>query len=386
MTAPTVAVSVNLSDTRGKLADIRAVLREEYREKHNYPWIVAYSGGKDSTLVAHLVFDMLMSMPPSQRTRPVHVIANDTLVESPLVVEHMTEGIKEIGEAAAVFDLPVKTRITRPEPNQSFWVNLIGRGYPSPNQSFRWCTDRMKIQPTSRYVKEQISASGQVILLLGVRRSESAARRASVARYDSSERLNPHGDLAGCLVFRPIVELSTDDVWEFLSCSPPPWGGSHQKLIKLYRDAGGGECPVVTQKSDVPSCGTRSSRFGCWTCTVVDKDRSLAGFVESGFGEFGPLLEFRDWLVSIRNEPNRRQARRRNGKITMTRDGELIPGPYTLKTRAEILERLESTQTETSKTLISEEEVEMIRNIWVNDIIRQTDAQAMNVHQVNGGK
>ena len=385
-TQTTTAENWRDSQFSDRFADIRAVLREEYGEAHRYPWIVAFSGGKDSTLVAHLVFEMLMALPPSRRTRPVHFIANDTLVESPLVVEHMTNGIREISHAAAAFDLPVDTCITRPETDQSFWVNLIGRGYPSPNQSFRWCTDRMKIQPTSRYVKEQISAEGRAILLLGVRRSESAARSASVARHDGNGRLNPHGDMPGCMVFRPIVELSTDDVWEFLSCHAPPWGGSHQKLIKLYRDAGGGECPVVTQKSDVPSCGTRSSRFGCWTCTVVEKDRSLAGFVDSGFDEFGPLLSFRDWLVSIRNEPHRRQARRRNGKITMARDGGLIPGPYTLQTRAEILQRLESVQAETGKDLISEEETEIIRQIWADDIIRQSRPQSVGIHQVNGGK
>ena len=385
MTAQTTAMG-DLLQFSAKLTEIRAALREEYSQRHKYPWVVAYSGGKDSTLVAHLVFEMLMALPPSQRTRPVHVIANDTLVESPLVVEHMINGIKEIGDAATAFDLPVKTCITQPETDQSFWVNLIGRGYPSPNRSFRWCTDRMKIQPTSRYVKEQVATGGQVILLLGVRRSESAARSASVARHDNGERLNPHGDLIGCMVFRPIVELSTDDVWEFLSCNAPPWGGSHQKLIKLYRDAGGGECPVVTQKSDVPSCGTRSSRFGCWTCTVVDKDRSLSGFVDSGFDEFEPLLDFRDWLVSIRNEPHRRQARRRNGKITMMRDGTLIPGPYTLKTRAEILKNLEAVQEKTGKPLISQEEIEMIRKIWSYDIIHQTTAQSMGIHQTNSGK
>ena len=71
----------------------------------------------------------------------------------------------------------------------------------------------------------------------------------------------------------------------------PPWGGSHLKLIGLYREASGGECPVVTSKEDAPSCGTTSSRFGCWTCTVVEKDRSLEGFVEFGYTEFSPLLD-----------------------------------------------------------------------------------------------
>lgn len=242
---------------------IRADLRDEYLKPHEFPWIVGFSGGKDSTLVAHLVFEMLLSLAPSDRRRAVHIVSNDTLVESPLVMGHIAAVHAEIARAADTWRLPVTVAITRPDVDATFWVNLIGRGYPSPNRSFRWCTDRMKIQPTSRYIRSQAAASGEVILLLGVRRDESATRAGSVARYDNGARLNRHNDLVGCMVYRPIVDLSTDDVWEFLGATPPPWGGSHRALIQLYRDAGGGECPVVTQKSDVPSCGSSSSRFGC---------------------------------------------------------------------------------------------------------------------------
>ncbi len=271
------------------LAFIREQIREEYAELHGKPWIVGFSGGKDSTLVAHLVVELLVSLPRSERMRPVHLVANDTLVESPLVMEHVRIGLAEIEKAARAFDLPVVVATTAPEPNQTFWVNLIGRGYPSPNRSFRWCTDRMKIRPTSKYIRKQVSVSGEVILLLGVRRSESAARANTAARYDNGSRLNRHNDLPGCLVFRPILDLDTEDVWEFLAENKPPWGGSHDRLIRLYRDAGGGECPVVTSTADAPSCGTTSARFGCWTCTVVDKDKSLTGFVDSGFDQFMPV-------------------------------------------------------------------------------------------------
>lgn len=373
-------------DSAAAFESIRAELLDEYRQEHCAPWIVGYSGGKDSTLVAHLVFEMLMELPPSHRRRPVHIVANDTLVESPLVVRHIVDSVREIGEAALAFGLPVTTAITRPAPDQSFWVNLIGRGYPSPNRSFRWCTDRMKILPTSRYVKSQVDAAGQVILLLGVRRSESATRSSSVARYDNGARLNRHNDLVGCMVFRPIVELGTEDVWEFLATSAPPWGGSHRKLIKLYREAGGGECPVVTQKSDAPSCGTTSSRFGCWTCTVVEKDRSLEGFVASGFEEFSPLLDFRDWLASIRNDRDRRQARRRDGRVTITDGGTFVPGPFTLQTRAEILERLRILQEETGQILISADEIELIHELWAAEIALHASAQPMRVREIRKDK
>lgn len=347
---------------------IQSEIRDEYLQPHSYPWIIGYSGGKDSTLVTHLVFNVLLSLPRSQRKREVHIVSNDTLVESPLVIKHIVDSLEQIREAAETLRLPVRTEITRPALSQTFWVNLIGRGYPSPNRTFRWCTDRMKILPTSAYIKARTDEAERVILLLGVRRSESATRAASVKRYDNGERLNRHNDLAGCLVFRPIVELSTDDVWEYLGENDAPWGGDHRKLIKLYRDAGGGECPVVTQKSDAPSCGSSSSRFGCWTCTVVDKDRSLEGFVESGFHEFGALLDFRDWLVSIRNDPTKRQARRRNGAITITNTGTYVPGPFTMAARQEILTRLLNMQTGLEVDLISEEEVEEIKRIWSDDL------------------
>jgi DNA sulfur modification protein DndC len=361
---------------------IRAELLDEYRKPHPYPWIIGYSGGKDSTLVAHLVFEMLMALPPSERTRQVHIVANDTLVESPLVVQHIIDSITEIENAALAFGLPVVTKITRPAPDQSFWVNLIGRGYPSPNRSFRWCTDRMKILPTSRYIKSQADTAGQVILLLGVRRTESATRAASVGRYDNGERLNKHNDLQGCMVFRPIVELDTEDVWEFLALNEPPWGGSHLKLIGLYREASGGECPVVTSKEDAPSCGTTSSRFGCWTCTVVEKDRSLEGFVESGYAEFSPLLDFRDWLASIRNDKERRQARRRDGRITITDGGVFVPGPFTLQTRSEIFERLRALEKATGQALISEEEIGLIHEIWAEELATYANARPMSVREI----
>ena len=202
---------------------------------------------------------------------------------------------------------------------------------------------------------------------MGVRRSESSTRAATVARYDNGERLNRHNDLLNCMVFRPIVELSTDEVWEFLAFNPPPWGGTHGALIKLYMDAGAAECPTVLSQDDAPACGTSSSRFGCWTCTVVEKDKSLMGFVEAGYGEFTPMVEFRDWLASIRDDPQRRMARRRNGRLTVTNDGVFIPGPFTLETRQEILDRVLDLERQMKCKLIEEGEVTRIREIWAED-------------------
>ncbi len=260
------------------LQAVESEIRDEYLSSiQNYPWIVGFSGGKDSTLVAHAVMAALLDISPSRLTRPIHIVANDTLVESPLVVSHLHQSLAEIRQAAQVLGLPLTVATTTPDADNTFWVLLIGKGYPSPNQQMRWCTDRLKIQPTSRYIKEQVAACGSAIILLGVRRDESSSRRLRIDAYSNQQdsRLQPHNDLVGAYIYRPIVDVSTDDVWEILAAETPPWGGSHSRLIKLYRDAAGGECPVVLSQEDAPGCGTNSSRFGCWTCTVVEKDRSL---------------------------------------------------------------------------------------------------------------
>jgi DNA sulfur modification protein DndC len=361
--------SVTLEKLRGTLRD----MADEYRADHSLPWIVGYSGGKDSTLLLQFVFEMLLDLPPSARRRPVHVVTNDTLVESPLIIEHVDKMLRRLEDAAGSLGLPITVAKTTPEVDQTFWVNLIGRGYPAPNRMFRWCTDRMKIQPTSNYIRKQVAASGKVILLIGVRRDESSMRAASVDRYDNGgQRLNPHNDLPNCLVYRPIVHFTTEEVWALLFQRPPPWGGTHRDLVTLYKNAEGGECPLVLEKSQAPSCGTSSSRFGCWTCTVVEKDRSMEGFIESGHEEMEPLLEFRDWLAEIRNDRSRRMMERRNGQVTYMNDGALVPGPFTLVAREELLRELLSLQEKVGRQLISPEEIERIRSIWAEDAAETT--------------
>ena len=299
------------ADLGGRLRHILADLREEYLQAHDTPWILGFSGGKDSTLLAQIVFEMLLSLPPRQRRRTVHVVANDTLVESPVISGHLDNVLARIRASSGPLRLPVVVAKTTPPVEQTFWVNLIGRGYPSPSRTFRWCTDRMKIAPTTDYIRSQVSEAGRAILLLGVRRQESTQRARSVERYENGERLNPHNSLQNCFVYKPIVELSTDEVWQTLLQSTPPWGGTHRELITMYRNAGGGECPLVTDRSETPSCGTSSSRFGCWTCTVVEKDKSAESFIESGYGDLEPLLEFRDWLKAVREDGSMRMAARR---------------------------------------------------------------------------
>lgn len=349
---------------------VRAVREDYLDENQRFPWIIGFSGGKDSTLVVHATIDALMSIPPSRRTRPVHVVSNDTLVESPVVIAHLNKVTKAIRQTAENLGLPVTVARTTPDITKSFWVLLIGKGYPSPNQTMRWCTDRLKIQPTSDYIKRHISDSGAAIVVLGVRMDESGSRQRSIEKHQNhrASKLAPHNELLGALIYRPIVNLSTDDVWEILGTYPAPWGGTHVDLFQLYRDAEGGECPVVLSKEEAPGCGTPNSRFGCWTCTVVEKDKSLQGFIDVGNHQYKPLVDFRDWLKDIRNKPEHRQAYRRNGRLTFDAQGKHIPGPFTIQTRKLILQRLLEVQEEFGDPLVSETELDLIYQHWTAEL------------------
>lgn len=354
--------------------DIVQAVRAEYlSDAQDYPWIIGFSGGKDSTVVAQAVFEAMLQIPPSQRKRHVHLVSNDTQVESPLVMAHLAKVQAAIASMAESLRLPITVVTTRPAPDKTFWTLLIGKGYPSPNQTMRWCTDRLKIQPTSRYILDNVSIHGAAIVALGVRLDESESRRNSINKFQNlaGSNLTPHKELPGAYIYRPIVHLTVDEVWEVLGCYEPPWGGTHRDLIQLYRDAEGGECPVVLSKDEAPGCGTSNSRFGCWTCTVVDKDKSLQGFVDVGNHQFSALLDFRQWLKDIRNDPRYRSIERRNGEICFNARGEQIqhvPGPFTLKARKMILDRLLLAQEEYGDQLISSEEIEIIHATWAEDI------------------
>lgn len=360
---PTVDVELELAD---KIRLVLDDLRDEYLQSHAKPWIVGFSGGKDSTLLVQLVFEMLLELPPSKRVRKVHVLSNDTLVESPVVQSFVDKVLTRVAQSVEPLRLPVHVVKTTPDIDSTFWVNLIGRGYPAPNRIFRWCTDRMKIRPTTEYIRREADAAGEVILLLGVRRTESSARSRSVSRYDNGGRLNAHNDVKGCLVYRPIVELTTDEVWTTLLQRRPPWGGTHRDLATLYRNAQGGECPFIVDQSDTPSCGTSSSRFGCWTCTVVEKDRSLQGFIDIGFQYLDSLVSFRDEIQKMSRDPQWRSTERRNGDEGL--------GPFTMAARQRLLDLLLQTQEDIRATdqgseleLISTAEIERIKQIWRDD-------------------
>ena len=345
------------------------------------PWVIGYSGGKDSTAVVRLVFEALSSLPKEKRTKPVFVVSSDTLVETPMVVTIIRDTLDKMGKAALEAGIPINVASpVTPKADETFWVNLIGRGYPAPTRQFRWCTERMKIDPVSEFIRSKVAAFGEVVVVLGSRTEESSSRAQVMKKHRiEGSRLARHTSLANAYVFTPIDEWSADDVWEYLFSGPAPWGGDHQALFDLYKGSNAGECPLVVDTS-TPSCG--NSRFGCWVCTVVTQDRAMDGLIESGHTWMIPLKKLRDDLYETTKPENKakfRSVRRRDGTVTVLtnkKSGEdkHILGPYKLEYRKQLLRQLLESQKQIDRdnpgapfALITKPELEAIRIQWRTD-------------------
>ena len=333
--------------------EIKASLGQLYREDQR-PWLVGFSGGKDSTMLASLIFDVVLSIPAEQRKKPISVLCTDTRVEIPAIAEMIEGALDRMRKCSQQHGLNIEAKLLKPMYEESFWVNIIGRGYPPPNRTFRWCTQRMKIDPVNDFVKQRIGHWGEAILHLGARRAESSTRAQTMAGRQARNGLNRHPDLPRVWVSNPIQFLSSEEVWAYLLQNPNPWGGDNRQLYKLYASASNGECPIQIDTS-TPSCG--NSRFGCWTCTVVDRDKASEGLLASGDERMEKLIEFREKLQFYRDPANgKRDPRRMNGN-----EGN---GPLLITARRELLTQLLKLQEEIQLQLISPEELLLIQQMW----------------------
>ena len=336
------------------------------------PWVIGYSGGKDSTAVLQLIWKALKRLPKAKLDKPIFVIASDTKVETPIIVDYIDMTLERINIAAQETGLPISAKKVMPTLNDSFWVNLIGRGYPAPTTRFRWCTDRLKINPANRFIEEKVANYGEVIVVLGVRKTESATRMQLMNTYKVKDHLlRRHASLRGAYVYAPVADFSADDVWTYLFQVKSPWGNNNRDLAALYRNANAGECPLVIDNT-TPSCG--NSRFGCWVCTVASRDSSMEALIDSGEEWMEPLLEFRDWL-SITTDPDRklefRDIKGRDGRVIFKKDGKFAARTYKLEVSIQMLKKVLEIQQnvrlngpDSEVVLISDEELFEVRRIW----------------------
>ena len=343
-----------------------------FADETKRPWIIGFSGGKDSTVMLQLVWKALQNIKKLGLVpyREIYIVCNDTMVENPVITEYVYRVLEKIEKAAVEQDLPIRVIKTIPRLEDSFWVNMIGKGYPAPNNAFRWCTERLKIRPTQRFILEQVDEFGEAVILIGTRSAESASRAKSMKKHSiKGKRLTKHPTQPNTFMYAPIRHLSLEQVWYTINTMSSPWGASNEELFQIYSDASADdyECPTVVTDKEHKSCG--QSRFGCWTCTVVKQDKSMSALIENGLTWLQPLLKLRNELAEERNIIENRMAQRRNG--TNAVNGM---GPYLPKYRASVLLRLLQAQREVQKEkphieLITNQELIAIQTIWYRDFI-----------------
>lgn len=334
-----------------KIRNAISRIKEAY-EADDRIWIVGYSGGKDSSATLKLLFHAIRIS--NFHHKPVQVVYCNTGVEIPIAAKLAKTVLHEFNKECQALRLPITTIELRPRLRDRFFVKILGRGYPPPTDKFRWCTERLRINPVSDYLKKATATSAVVVL--GVREGESATRNLTLKENKGTDRFwkkqKGYNDRE---LFMPIIDFSTTDVWHTLLNIKNPTTVHGAKVADLYA-AAAGECPAIRDPVS-PPCG--SARFGCWTCTVAKKSETLNNFADSGLSTYRPLQEYRAWLSSSRNEARYRWKNRRNGSPG--------PGPMTMKWRQMALAKLLKIEKEIGEELIPHEELTEIKKYWSNE-------------------
>lgn len=335
-------------------AEIDEAIAQTKRALNENPdshWIIGFSGGKDSTCLLK-IFASAADKHCALKN-PIDLIYCDTGVENPALDRYVKNLFAKLEVEFISQRLPFRTKVLKAPVNDRFFVKIIGRGYPPPTNSFRWCTKNLRIKPVSNFIQQSID--DHAIVALGIRSAESNQRDRSIEKngggiWQSQMEAGRKYDL-----FLPILNLCVDDVWEGIMELDKPRSIDGYALAELYRGASG-ECPII-KGPKAPPCG--SGRFGCWTCTVVRKDHSAMRLIDAGHVDLKPYLEFRNWLVDIRNDPDRRWPVRRNGTARL--------GPFTLSARQEILSELDKLERCVGEQILSGAERHEIQRLWALD-------------------
>lgn len=306
------------------------------------PWYVAYSGGKDSTLVLLLIVEFLKKR---KNDKKIHIVYCDTGVEFPIMRDYTIGVLNNLDKIARIYNLPIEILIAKPRIEDSFFVNVIGKGYVPPSFMFRWCTNRLRTRPLQDVTKDK-----ENIILLGTRFDESTERNRTLKSNQVDSYIFRQRSYPNSTIFSPIIDYNVEEVWKSIETLNIDAIIDVEKLKFLYKGF---------SESNEQNREILGGRYGCWVCTVVRRDKAGENLVKKGYAEINHLLSFRQLLLDLRNDPSKRYPNRKTG--------EKGKGPFSLDTRKMILERLILTEKQSGYKLIDEEEICFIKHLWENE-------------------
>ena len=312
---------------KGKFEESVSIFEQLY--KKNRRWVVTYSGGKDSTALVVLSLYMKTLHPDID----LNITYSDTMMEIPQMSTVAYSFLTAIEKR-----YPAHVKIVYPEIEDTYWVRMIGRGYPPPGPRFRWCTPKMKIKP-SRKLHED---SG--LFITGLRMGESQQRDIRLKSSCLNGGANECGsdvwvNQKGIDVAAPIIHWTAEEVWYFLMMPGRKAIPETQLVVDLY--------------------GNTAMRFGCWMCTVVMKDKTMIALAKSGDVKIQKLLEFREWIVEESKKPEHRYFRKdgRKGRLNM-------------EFRHSVLRKLLALQDKLELVLITKQEMSSIERLFASGAYR----------------
>jgi DNA sulfur modification protein DndC len=349
--------------------------------------VLAYSGGKDSTLALDLLWRAIALLPAEERRahikagKLVHVLSSDTQIEQPAIITRLRAHQQALSEAIEREEMPFTADIVARPLRDSFWVCLLGRGYAAPTPLFRWCTSRLKVNPITSYLSELLEQYGTAVVITGARKAESTARATSMAKSARpGEVLSPSRATPGALMYNPIRDWTVGDLWRWLDSHKCPWTrDSYWDLMAIYESADK-ECPLVMTMDKRDSCG--GTRTGCLVCPVVGTDHSLAALIEKGADYLEPMMALRTLLVETGKGDERFRWRGIRGgtdySISLsskgTEKGQLSPRLYTMEARRFLLQQTLYAQAyarahgpDPHFTLLADDELREIQRLWFTE-------------------
>lgn len=284
-------------------------------------WVIAYSGGKDSsalvTLVMYLIAKGLIQAPET-----LTVLYSDTRMEIPPLQIGAVETLK------IVRSLGYNAQIVLPEIDDRFFVYMLGRGVPPPNNNtLRWCTPQIKVEPMVNVLKALRDERGEKFLMLtGVRVGESAARDARIALSCSRngaecgqgwfQETTPES-VADTLA--PLLHWRVCHVWDWLMFNAPGIAPSVSFVAQVY---GGEEAEEI------------NARTGCVGCPLATSDKALDHVLSiPEWSYLRPLKRLRPLYTELRSFRHRKQKdgeRNSDGNFSSNPSRK---GPLTLASR-----------------------------------------------------
>jgi len=329
----------NQTESSGKLPSTATGVISDIIDRLRAVNIVSFSGGKDSTTVLELVLAAMILV--GDKNKRLYIVTSDTMMEIPYFQQYVDLVKKRLQAFIARSGVNAQVSTVHPEIKDSFWVSVLGKGYPAAHMGFRWCTGKMKIDPITKYTKE-ITAGHEYTVFVGVRSAESALR----ARIYRQKDYKPNH-------FAPILDWSANDVWEYLLTEPCPWG-DHTDLVKVYRYSSD-EC-VYGEKQGV--C-IGNARYGCWACPLQKSTQLDMIGMHTGDERYQELKRFKNLLSGMANNTAYRSRIRRNKTVGA--------GPFLVKIRKMLFAELKKVEAATGWQLITAEEEQIIKEHWMID-------------------